>query len=217
MLNLTGKPCYFLFNCLSCHFMVLYNIKSLIFKPLHLIFSGVFKVHTFCTDKCKCVESYISLRSDLVVQLTNRTAAKISWILVFCIHIFYFVINLLKIFIGNNCLSSEYKFSLVRNLKRYIFKYFRIVCNDLADHSVSSCDRLHKFSVLIGQNNSKSVQFPGDQSLLVSQELFQSFHFFCFIQGKHRTLMTFFWEFTEYFISNIHSRAICHSRAKFLL
>ena len=162
MLNLTCKPCHFLFDCLTCHFMVLHNIKSLVFKPLHLIFSGVFKVHTFCTYKCKCIESYISLRSDLVVQLTDGAAAKISWILIFRIHIFYLFIDLLEIFIGNNSLSSQYKFSLIWNLKRYIFKYFRIVCNDLTDHSVSSGDCLRKFSVLIGQNNSKSVQFPGD-------------------------------------------------------
>ena len=161
MLNLTGKPCHFLFNRISCHFMVLHNIKSLVFKPLHLIFSGILKVHAFCTDKCKCIKSYISLRSDLVVQLTDRTAAKISWILIFRIHIFYLIIDLLEIFIGNNRLSSQYKFSLIWNLKRYILKYFHIVCNDLADHSVSSCDCLRKFSVLISQNNRKSIQFPG--------------------------------------------------------
>ena len=162
MLNLTGKPCHFLFNRISCHFMVLHNIKSLVFKPLHLIFSGILEVHAFCTNECKCIESYISLCSDFIIQLTNRTAAKISWILIFRIYILNLFIDLLEIFIGNNCLSSQYKFSLIWNLKRYIFKYFRIVCNNLTDHSVSSGDCLHKFSVLIGQNNSKSIQFPGD-------------------------------------------------------
>ena len=85
--------------------MVLHHIKSLSFKPLHLVQSGVFKVHTAGLHKSERIEPHISLCRDLVVELTDRTAAEIPRIFILCISVPDLLIDLLKVFIRDDCFA----------------------------------------------------------------------------------------------------------------
>ena len=105
------------------------------------------EIHIFCTYQGKCIEFYVSLCRDLVVQLADRTTAQIPWIFILCIHVINFFIDPLKIFVTDHRFPSQDQFSFIRNMKRHVFKYFRIVGNDLTDFPISSCNCLKKFAV----------------------------------------------------------------------
>ena len=139
---------------------MLHHIKSLMFQPVKLFFSGIVEIHIFCTYQGKCIEFYVSLCRDLVVQLADRTTAQIPWIFIFCIHVINFFIDPLKIFVTDHCFPSQDQFPFIRNMKRHVFKYFRIVGNDLTDFPISSCNCLKKFAVTIGQNDRQTIHLP---------------------------------------------------------
>ena len=129
------------------------------------------EIHIFCTDQCKCIEFYISFCCNLTVQLAYRTTAEITRIFIFGFCFLNLFINLLKIFIADHCFAAQYQLTLIADLKRYIFKDFCIVCDDLAYFSISTGDCLKKMSVPVSQNNGKSVHFPGHQCLLISHKI----------------------------------------------
>ena len=110
---------------------------------------------------------------DLIVQLPDGTTAQVSRIFVLCIHIFNLFIDSFKIRIGDNRFSSEYQFSLKRNLQRNVFKDSGIVCHHLADRPISSGNRFFQTSVPVRQNNRQSVHLPGKKSFLFPQPVGQ--------------------------------------------
>ena len=94
--------------------MMNHNIEPLLLKPLQLICPGISKVDILSSYKSKRIKPHVSLRSDLVIQLAHRSAAQIPRIFIFCIGITDLFINLLKIFIRNNCFASKDKLSFKR-------------------------------------------------------------------------------------------------------
>ena len=120
------------------------------------------KIYTIRLYQRKSKKADIPSGRDLIVKLPHRAAAQISGILVFCLCICDLPVDLLKITVGDHRFSPQDQFSGIGNIQRKILKSTGVICNDLTDHSVSSGDCLRKFSVLIVQNNSKSIQFPGD-------------------------------------------------------
>ena len=87
--------------------MILHHIESLTLEPLHLIQPGILKIHSVSLYKGKCIKSDISLCRDLIVELPDGTAAQIPRILVFCVGISDLFIDLFKILIRDNGLSSQ--------------------------------------------------------------------------------------------------------------
>ena len=133
------KPHNCVFEIFWCHFFVFNYRKSLFFKPFKLYFPWILKILSICINKRKCKKSYISFFSNLIIKLTYWTAAKISWILIFCIYLRNLFIDFFKVRISYNCLSSYNKSAFKRNWQRNIFKYFCILCNNFPNFAISSC------------------------------------------------------------------------------
>ena len=74
------------------------------------------EVHPIGLHQGKCLKMHIPLRCNLAVKLTDRTAAQVSGILIFGIHILNSAVNPLKVRIGNDSLSPENQLSLVGNI-----------------------------------------------------------------------------------------------------
>ena len=163
------------------------------------------------------IKSYISPGCDLIIQLSDRSTAEISRIFIFCVHILNRCIDPLKIRICDDCFSSQYQSSLICDLKRNILEGSGIVGNDLSYNTVSTGNCLHQFSMIISQNNRKSVHFPGKQRWMRSDKSSQGFSVLCFIQRKHGRFMGFFRQCIHCFISYINSRTVCQNDACFRL
>ena len=140
--------------------MILHYVEALVLQPLHLIQSGVFKIHAVGLHKSKCIKSHISLCCNLVVELTDRTAAQIPGIFILCIGIPDLLVNFLKIFIGNNSFAPQDQFPLIRDSKRNVFKHSCIVRNYFPHFSVAAGHGFLQRTVPVGQNDRKPVQFP---------------------------------------------------------
>ena len=69
------KPRNLILNRLPGHHMVLHHIKALLFQPLHLINTGIMKVHALRPHKAERIEAHVPLRRDLIVKLAHGPAA----------------------------------------------------------------------------------------------------------------------------------------------
>ena len=118
---------------------------------------GIGKVHILGTDKGKCIKPHISLRCNLVIQLTYRATAKVSGVFIFGICISDSFIDALKLRISDDGLTSKNQSSFVWNAKRNVFKYTGIIGDNLTYNSISSCNSLYQFSIFIGKNDGKSI------------------------------------------------------------
>ena len=65
--DLPGKLLHRAPHCVSCYHAVLHDLKSLRRKPLHLLFSGIVKINISGLHQCKCIESHVPLRCDLII------------------------------------------------------------------------------------------------------------------------------------------------------
>ena len=140
--------------------MVLHHVKALLLQPLHLIKSGVFKVHPFRPHKSKRIESDITLCRDLIVELTDRTAAQISRILILSIGIPDLFVDLLEILIGNNRFAPQDQLSLIGYRKRNILKHSGIVGYYFSHFPVAAGHGFLKRTFPVRKNDRKAVQFP---------------------------------------------------------
>ena len=70
-------------------------------------------IHILCRYQCKRIKPHISLCGDLVIQLSDRSAAEISRIFVFGIDILDRLIDSLKIGIGDDRLAPQHKPALI--------------------------------------------------------------------------------------------------------
>ena len=172
-------------------------------------------IHILCRYQRKRIKPYISLRGDLIVQLSDRSATEISRIFVFGIDIFDRFIDPLKIGIGDDCLAPQHKPSLIGDLKRDILECPCIISNDLSDDPVSSGDRLLKFPVLIGKDNGQSIHFPGKQCRIGSYKSSECLSLFGLVEREHRRFVCFLWQCIYCLISYINSRTVCQNDACF--
>ena len=103
----------------------------------------------------------VSLRGNLVIQLANRTAAEISWVLILGICLGNLLVDPLKFFVTDDRLPPEYQFSPERNPKGHIFEYPCVVGDDLAYFAVSPGDCFEELALPVGQHDGQTVQLPG--------------------------------------------------------
>ena len=215
--NLGRKILHRLIQRIRGHNPVFHRIKALLFQPFHLTFHRIVERLSFGAHQRERHKPHMTSRCDLIVQLAHGTAAQISRILVLCIHILDFLVDLLKIRVCDDRLSTEYQFPLKRNSQRNIFKNFCIVCHDLSDQPVSSRHGFLQTSIPVGKDDGQSIHFPGEQALLVPDKLPEHFHILGFIQRKHRAFVGFFRQFIDRFIPHLHRRTVCqHGSGLFL-
>ena len=172
MLNLLCKIVNCLFYSLPGNFPVLYHLKALFLQPGKLTGVGILKIHPIGFHQRKSKKLNVSSRRHRTVQLTHGTAAEISRILVFRIHILDFFVDLLKITVGNHRLAPEDQLTLIGDLKRNVGKYPGVGSDDLAHLAVSSGNSLAEFSILVGEYDSQTVQLPGHQRFVLTHEGF---------------------------------------------
>ena len=201
---------YCLCNGLRSYRNIVHRFKSLISHPFDLLVAKA-ELSSACR-KGERVESHMPLRRDFTVQLTDRTAAEVSRILVRAI-----CIDLLKITVADDGFTPYDHLSFFRDRNRDIGKGPRIGGDDFSNNAVASCHCLRQAAVLVGQNNGQPVKFPGQQSILVAQPAFQLADFLCLVQRKHRRWMWFFRQTAYDLITNIYRRTLCHDDAGFLL
>ena len=206
-LDMAREPLYFLIDRPGCDQMVLHYVKSLLLQPLHLVLPGIPEIHAVRAHEGKGIESHPPLCRDLVIQLAHRAAAQIPRILVLCIRVPDLLIDLLKVFVRDDRFPPQDKFALIGDMKGQVPEDSRIVCNDFSHLAVPAGDCLCESTVPVRQDNGQPVQLPGDDRLLVPQELFQPAHFFRLVQREHGTFMSLFRQLAQHLISHIHRRA----------
>ena len=69
------KPLHGLRHLCAGYFLIFHHIKALALQPQELLFSGIFKDHALGLYQRKSIEIHISLCRDLIIQLTDGTAA----------------------------------------------------------------------------------------------------------------------------------------------
>ena len=175
------------------------------------------EIHILRLYQRKCIESYIPLRRDLVVQLSYRTAAQIPRVLVLRIHVLDPGIYTLKFLIPYDGFSPYDQFALICDPKRDIPEHPGIIRDDLAHLAISAGDGLIKLSAAIGQHDRKPVKLPGDQHLLIPRKTLKLFNLLRLVKGQHRALVTLLGQFAQDLIPHIHRRTVCKGYAKLLL
>ena len=125
-------------------------------------------------------------------------------------------VDLLKILISNNRLSSKNQITLIIDTQRNILKHFRIVGDHFAYFSISARDCLLQRSILIGQHDRQPIQFPAKQSIFVAKPVFELLPLFGLAKGQHRTFMCLFGQLVNRLISDANRRASRQYHACFL-
>ena len=202
------KPVHRFVKRFSRYDPVFYRLKALAFQPEHFVFMRILKILSIGTDQTKRIKTHIPFSSDPVVQLPDRSAAKIPRILVSRVHIFDLFIDPLEVLVGDDGFAPEYKTAFKRDLNRKVPEHPRIVGDHLSDHTVSPCDCFREFSLFVGEYNGQPVHFPGQKGLMISDKGPQDLPVLGFIQRKHRCLMLFFRQTVHRLISDFSGGAV---------
>ena len=84
----------------------------------------------------KTIKADVSFGCHFIVQLSDRTAAKIPRVFISAVQVFHLFVHPPKIRIMDHGFSPDYKGSFIRNLFGQIYKYLCIVGDDLAHFPV---------------------------------------------------------------------------------
>ena len=217
MYNGFRKPLHGLRHLGTSHLLIFHHIKALALQPQKLLFSGIIKFHALGLYQRKGVKIYISLCRNLIIQLTDGTAAQISRIFIFGCLILDLFIDSLKVRITNDSLTSQNHLLFTWNGKGHIFKYSCIVGNDLAHFAISTGNSFGKLAIFIGQNYRQPIQLPRQENLMITRKSGQFSHILSLVKRQHRRCMTFFGKFIHRFISYCHGRASRQYRTGLLL
>ena len=181
MRNFVCEHRYMVCDIARIYSKMLYNIKAKLCKIIKFGVDCLINLRITCIHKIKCEEVYITLCSHLVVELTNRTGTKVTWILVFCSNILDCLVDTLKVCICDNGFAANDKSIVIRNLIRNVGKYLGVICDNLTNLTVATCYCLHKLAVLISKNNCKTIHFPGKYTLLVGKPVCKYSDILCLI------------------------------------
>ena len=168
---------------------MLHNLKALPLQKTELLQMRIPEINAFCLYERKGEKADISAGRNLIVQLANGTAAQIAGVLVMDLLLSHGFIDLLKIRIGDDRLPAQDQLSPVGNSQRKVPEHSRVAGNHLADLAVAAGNCLLQLSLPVSQHHRQTVQFPGNERLLISYEGSEHFNLFCFIEREHRLLM----------------------------
>ena len=79
-----GKKSDFIFYIIRSYNIMFYYIKTKFRKKIHLV-AFFLKFLSFCVNKGKSIEHYVSVRGNFAVKLSYSSTAQVSWIFIYLI------------------------------------------------------------------------------------------------------------------------------------